>query len=480
MKDMTNENRPCAVWFAEDGEIFVSFEVNIGEDSHFENHPIRSPGAQGWIRRYLRRTKNSPPSASDVENFTNDLISKAYEDNLRTETFLRVGGYEGKIYVDLGSSDWKCAEIDGIGWRIIQQSPIAFRRNAHMHPLPIPEKGGSLELLNELANFPSRTDYLLFTSFLVNAYHPTGPYFHLLLIGEKGSAKSSVARLIQKLLHPSSSSLKGPPKDEDNLVIEAYHNRIVMIDNENDLGKWLGNALCRLATGTGMSSRSLYTNRDQMAFKVARPALVTAHIVPSSQTDLIERSIIVNLERPTPYVTEKKLNLKFNEIGGKILGAIFDAISIALANQKTIPEESLRLHRMADASYFIACASKEIGWESPNDFLTAIEAIQSQAGAKADPGNDPLIAAIVQAMNDKEKWEDTPTNMLEELKGLAANSYALPKAANVFSKRLNNLEGYFFAYGLVVETGTHAPGGVARLIRIIKNPTIYKPPPNTS
>lgn len=466
------------VWFAEDGEIFLSFEAGGEDNRHTESHPLKSPASQGWARRHLRHTNGKPPTAYDVENFTNDLMSKAYEDNIRMETFLRVGEFEDRIYVDLGTPDWKCVEIDAEGWRIILQAPIAFRRNAQMRPLPIPESGGSFEVLREFANFPSRTDFLLFVSFLINAYHPTGPYFHLFLIGEKGSAKSSLALLIQKLIHPSASSLKGFPKDENNLIIEAYHNRLVMIDNANDLGKWMPDALCRLATGSGTSARSLYTNRDQMAFSVARPALMTAHEIPSKQDDLIERSLVVQLERLDSFGTRSVIR-KFDRISGKILGVIFDALSQSLANQKVMPEESLRLHRMADASYLIACGFEKIGWDSPEDFLMAIEAVQSEATTKTDAGKDPLISAVVQAMASRDEWQDTPTEILNVLRAEAKNPHILPKTANVLSRRLKNLDGYFFAYGLVVTTGLHAPGGTDRLIRIAKNPAVYRLPSDT-
>ena len=456
-------------WFAEDGEIFITFTVQRDNKCHSENHPLKSPAAEGWIRRTLRNKLNRAPHRNELENYRCELESLAYEQNIRFKTYLRTGEHEDKIYIDIGNADWQAIEIDADGWRIVDQAPIPFRRNAHMGELPMPKKNGSLEVLKDFACFRTREDFLLYASFLICSFHPSGPYFHLMLVGEKGSAKSSLARLTQTLLHPSSSSSKGLPKDEDNLVIDAYHNRFVMIDNENDLGKWVPNALCRLATGTGIGNRTQYTNRDQMAFSVARPCIITAHIIPSKQEDLIERCLIAKLNCPKTYLTERNLKMKLEKNAGKILGAILNIISISLKHAQDLVPESLNLHRMADASYFIACAAQEIGWDSIDEFLNVLNSHQATALASPWATDDALKFAVINVMAERDILENTPSNILEALKQVAQNPFSLPKDAANLTKRLNKLSNYFVQNGLHIETGIRSKGGTQRLIRITKN-----------
>lgn len=467
------------VWFAEDGEIFVTFSVGKDNQCHLENHPLESLATEGWIRRTLRKINNKAPTKNEVENFKNDLKSKAYEEGVRCKTALRTGESEGKIYIDLGMPDWACVEITETGWEVLPVAGVAFRRNDHMQPLPIPQRGGYLSLLKDFVSLETEEDFLLLCSWLISALHPNGPYFHLILTGEKGSSKSSLARLMQNLIHPSSSSLKGLPKDDENMAIEAYHNRLVMIDNENDLGKWLPNALCRLATGTGTSARTHYSWRGQSAFTVARPAIITALYLPTKQEDLLERSFHIRVLKPNRHITIQKLKERFDMVSGQIFGAILDAISMSLAVKKIMPEENLRLHRMADASYFIACAAEKIGWKSPEDFLKALKRNQMNALENAGGENLPLIQSLCKLMKDRSEWEGEPQKLLDDLNAISGDNDLLPKAANALSRSLNALQSHITPYGLIIKTGLRTKGGKARLINIRKIMTIFDHEENT-
>jgi hypothetical protein len=56
------------------------------------------------------------------------------------EVFTRVGGANGKIYIDLANEHWQALEISPTGWRVLdsKQVPIRFRRAPGMLPLPEP------------------------------------------------------------------------------------------------------------------------------------------------------------------------------------------------------------------------------------------------------------------------------------------------------------------------------------------------------
>ena len=73
-------------------------------------------------------------------------------ERIRGSAHLRAAKFGGKIYLDIGDPEWQAIEIDASGWRMIQDSPVRFRRTVGMAALPLPERGGSITQLRSLVN----------------------------------------------------------------------------------------------------------------------------------------------------------------------------------------------------------------------------------------------------------------------------------------------------------------------------------------
>ena len=59
-------------------------------------------------------------------------------------------------------------------------------------------------------------------------------------------------------------------------MIQASENALLVFDNASSM-KWdMSDALCSLATGSGFSTRKLWTNDDSQTFKRCRPSSSTA------------------------------------------------------------------------------------------------------------------------------------------------------------------------------------------------------------
>jgi hypothetical protein len=63
---------------------------------------------------------------------------------------VRVAEHEGRLYLDLADKEWRAVEIGPDGWRVIGSPPVKFKRAAGMLPLPMPQRGRSID---ELARF---------------------------------------------------------------------------------------------------------------------------------------------------------------------------------------------------------------------------------------------------------------------------------------------------------------------------------------
>jgi hypothetical protein len=97
-------------------------------------------------RRFFEATQGAPSSEA-LQSALNVIEAKAHFNAPERLVHIRVGGLDGRLYLDLGDKTWRAVEIDPNGWRVIDNPPVRFRRAAGIKPLPIPVKGGSVETL---------------------------------------------------------------------------------------------------------------------------------------------------------------------------------------------------------------------------------------------------------------------------------------------------------------------------------------------
>src|SRR5262249_38658689 len=161
---------------------------------------------------------------------------------------------------------WRAVEIDADGWRIIDRSPIPFRRAAGMLPLPEPVAGGSIDKLRGFLNIQDDKDFVLAVSFILAALRDRGPYPVLCLAGEHGSAKSTFTATLRKLIDPNSAPLRALSREDRDLFIAATNAHLLAFDNISTLPDWISDTLCRLATGGGFATRQLYSDHDEELF----------------------------------------------------------------------------------------------------------------------------------------------------------------------------------------------------------------------
>src|SRR5262249_2335005 len=122
--------------------------------------------------------------------------------------------------------------------------------------------------------------------------------------------------------------------------------------------------------GSGFATRMLHTDRDEMIFEAARPVIINGIPNLTDRSDLADRSVTIHLS-PIPDAErrpEDELLADFENARPRILGALLDAVSRALANIGAVNLE--RAPRMADFAKWITAAEPGLGWE-PGVFLAA-------------------------------------------------------------------------------------------------------------
>jgi hypothetical protein len=419
-----------------DGEPYATIPV----DDHLENWPLKSKRfRQSLLRRYYDETQSAPKTQA-VQEALAILESKAIFAGPEHSVFVRLAESDGHIYLDLTNVAWEAVEIDVTGWRIVKDVPVRFRRARGMYPLPHPVHGGDLNKLKRFINVVNEQEWILSVAWLVASLRPRGPFPILVLHGEQGSAKSTTSRVLRSLVDPNAASLRGEPRDPRDLMIAASNAWIISLDNLSRIQPWLSDALCRLATGGGFSTRELYTDAEEALFDAQRPVTLNGIEELATRGDLLDRALILYLPplSEEKRQAESKLWSEFEKARPAILGSLLDVVSSALRN---VPNVTLKKKpRMADFAVWMTAAAEQLGW--PGDaFLNAYEQNRSSANALALEASS--IAEAVQALAKERRFEGTATELLKTLTSYADTSAVSQKAwpanAQVLSNKLRRI-----------------------------------------
>ena len=264
---------PCpaaSLFHTATGRAFIDIEIQ----GHRETWPIRGKQLRAWLRRRYYEQTGEALGVETIRSMLDLLEARAQFDAPERMIHVRVAECEGRIYLDLGDKEWRAVEISADRWRIIGSPPVRFRRAPGMLPLPAPQRGGSIEALAPLLNLPASNDFVMTVAWLLAALRPSGPYPLLAVIGEQGSAKTALTKILRALVDPNTAPARSLPREERDLMIAANNGHVLAFDNLSGLPFWLSDALCRLAGGGSFALRQLFTDEDEILFHATRPAIL--------------------------------------------------------------------------------------------------------------------------------------------------------------------------------------------------------------
>lgn len=426
--------------------------ANLPIDSHRETWHLRSNFFKQWlVRRFYEQTEKSPNSEA-FKQALNVIEAKAVFDGPEIKLSLRVAEHEGCIYYDLADDKWRAVKIYPGGWEIVDDPPILFRRYKNTAPQVLPQNGGKLDLLKKYVNLRDEADWLLLFALIVHAFIPGVPHGIPIFYGDKGSAKTTAQRVIRKLIDPAVRDTMTLPADKNELALLLMTNYAPCFDNLDGLKSWQSDMLCQAATGGGISKRELYTNIDEVILSFLRCPMLNGINLVASRDDLLDRSVLFRLDRiaQEQRKTEAEFWREFERDRPYILGAIFDVLSKALQIYPNVKLPALpRMADFAQWGYAIAQAISGNG----DDFIKAY--YKNIAGAVEEAVTSDVIgAAVIEFMFDKERWEGTATELLEQLSevpGVNTKEKAWPKRPHTLTRRLNKIKVALADYGINVE-----------------------------
>lgn len=438
------------LWHTPDDEPWATIPVG----DHREHWPIHSRAFRTWLQYQFYARYGELVHHQALGDALDALVGRALFEGPEHATSVRIAAAEGAVYLDLGDAHWRAITITPVGWDIVRDPPVRFRRPRRLQPLPVPVRGGSLERLwrfvrVEPANRP------LILAWLLMIFRPRGPYPVLALVGEQGSGKSTTARVLRRLVDPNDADLRAEPREERDLWVAAVNGWLLALDNVSRLPGWLSDALCRIATGAGFAARTLYANTEETILAAQRPVLITSIADVIAQPDLLDRALVLTLPRLPDDAREPEGEFwgAFDAERPALLGALLDGVARALAR-----EQHVRLPgypRMAD---FVRWAVAALGDELSEQFLMRYMENRREAGITTLEAS-LLAAAIIALMETTGEWQGTAHDLLDELDAQAdeetrrkrERTRAWPKTPRGLAGELRRLAPALRQHGIAIE-----------------------------
>jgi hypothetical protein len=467
---------PVSLFHTATGIAYADLEI----DQHRETWPVRSKQFRAWLRRRHYERTGEAMGLATIRSILDLLEARAQFDAPERMVHIRVAQHEDCIYLDLTDHRWQAVEVGPEGWRITSHPPVRFRRAGGMLPLPMPERGGSIETLAFFLNLSARDDQVLVVSWLLGALQHAGPFPLLAIAGEQGSAKTVLSKILRALIDPNVAPVRALPREERDLMIAANNGHVLAFDNLSILPGWLSDALCRLASGGSFALRQLYTDADEVLFQAARPTILNGIEDVITRQDLADRAIFLTMgflpdQRRRP---ETELWQQFELARPRILGALLDAVVHGLRMRDRI--QFVSLPRMADfAKWATAC---ETALWSPCTFRKAYDANRRRAAEDVIDA-DPIAASVRRIMAKQTRWVGTASELQNTT---AFGEYTLaeripdwPKNPRALASRLRRSQAFLRTLGIEIAFKRQGREG-ARIISITSRGDLSASAPSVS
>ena len=226
-----------------------------------------------------------------------------------------------------------------------------------------------------------------------------------------------------------------------------------------------------------MTTRSLYTNRDQVAFAMTRPVILTSIEEAFYRADLLDRTYTIMLDqmKGTRRETEAVFWERFKRARPALLGALCDVLAAALAHLQTmdVPRE---LPRLADTAIWVTAAERFLGWK-PRTFIRTVMKNRLVATRTAVNAH-PVTRQLHRLLDRNSELVVTASELVERLNDLVPKHVVhdpdWPRSARQLSATLRRLTTDLSQCGITVRFGRAPTRKRDRLIYIRKTGSTEK------
>ena len=419
------------------------------------NVNVKSERFKKWIVSQFYNIESKIPTNDNIAKIILLLESRAMNEVNEVLVERRCATVVNCIYYDLKDDSCNVVKVSRDGWEIIKDPPVIFARTKTMYRQVTPERNGNLDILDKWFRYKDENHLILQKVILVASLIPNIARPIQVLHGEKGSSKTSTMKLVRDIIDPAIVPVVSIPKTIDDLAVYISKNYVPCFDNIDTISNQVSDLLCIAVTGGGHTKRKLYTDDEEQVMFFQRFIVLNGINVVATRSDLLDRCILLELERipPNERKEEKVLREEFDKDKPIILGAIFETLSKAMSIYDQV--ELNNLGRMADFTRWGYAIAEVLGIGG-DKFLEAYLNNQNNANIEALESH-PVGFAMYKFMEDKTVWSGSPTKLLSELEIVAGfekidtTNSNWAKTPNVLSRRLNEIKSNLLDLGIEFE-----------------------------
>ena len=434
----------CRLVHDENGDVYA-IENATGEVRNIERRAFKV-----WLHaEFYGATQKAARSQSVAEALTT-LAGVGLHDGELVDIHIRCAALGDGYVIDLGEPGKSRAIVVSPGsWTVTENHGVMFVRPDNMKALPEPVTGGTLDALWSLVNLP-KGSHLLVLTWLLECLRPDTPKPLLEIIGEHGSAKSGLQRLLKRLIDPSSIEQRSAPKNGEDVFIGAGQSWLLAYDNVSHLAAELQDVFCRIATGASHATRRLYTNGEEFSIRAKRPVSLNGIGAAVTAQDLVDRAVSVELTAIEDRRSAAAIEAEFDRVHPALLGALLDLFAKSLGALPHVDIERDRRPRLIEFAA-LGCAIAQALGRPQEDFLTTFEAMKAEAMGRTIDAS-PVATALLEFLEDRpDRYREYTVKGLFESLTRPDSAEAWPRSPKGFADALRRAAPALRTFGILVK-----------------------------
>ena len=384
------------------------------------------------------------------------------------------------IYFNAG---FYVVEINEHGFRVLPHSSVnRFRYVPIQTDLPkIDESYRGRDVLERFLKYaPVYKDedaFILDVVRLITLFIPDISKPIAIYIGPQGAGKTKRSLLNKLLYDPTASVMESiNSRNRDGNIVNKLRplldsNVFLVLDNLSSVSQELSDFLCRAITGGTESTRRLYTDRDLDIVQLKGTFDITAIDLNRIPPDLLDRSLIIELERinRNKRLEETALTKAFEKEIPFILPAIFNVISDAIKLYLSVRNEYRPVHRLSSWSYWAIAISRSVGVEK--EVIRAINRGSKKLILKSLEQIEPILPffyyLIEERFKDKLPITKKTSEWLKEVVNFAKErGYSFKTNSRKFGKCLNKSVPLFKELGYNISLTAKSSGNYRTISKV--------------
>ncbi|HAS3027328.1 TPA: hypothetical protein ACQJO5_001928 [Vibrio parahaemolyticus] len=439
----------------------------------------RAAGIKGLLRSDIKKAIEAVALSATIDGQEVDVAlynERLDEDNPSEGVVLNMNSTDGKALV---LSEGEVRTIDEATGITFRHAPTNGSLSYDNTPYDGESVVSSLKQMFSNLNDNQFALIMAYAGFILSHPRANGLTFPILYLhGNAGTGKTTIARLLTKLLGLGEDTVKAQPKDGRDLVATVSNNYLMCFDNCGGINDKLANALCSIATGGTVDDRKLYTNTDVVATRLHQPLIMTAISFPK-QHDLCTRSLFVKAGKPkVVYGSDIEIYRKLDQILPQVQAWLLDTTSKAMSYIGSV--QTISNHRAGDFNLFLAAFERAIGIEDQS-VQQYVNKTQEKALNQQVVEHDEFLASIVNVVQQHKQFSGGPTEvhkmlMSAILVGMRRLPRNWPQNASALTGKLNRIKDQLAKQGVeILSGGTRGTNGRKLTLRVMDAAVVAAP-----